>query len=87
MSAAGPVRGFFGGLLMVVGGILTALAGACTVYWTWGTLSDVSQGHGWGLNSGLTDWLLTTAMIGGAPILLGVALFFLGRWLRGRRHG
>lgn len=75
-----PAGRFFGGLLMVVGGLLAALAGLCTALFVGSVVLDMGRGAQNVLNE-TAGWLQASAIIGGVPIVVGVALFFLGRFL------
>jgi hypothetical protein len=67
---------FFGGLMMAAGGLITVSAGLCSAIFSIMALRE----------SGLSDELLTEGLpfvlvVGGVPIAIGLALFFVGRTL------
>jgi hypothetical protein len=80
MSATPPPRmtatRFFGGLLMAAGGLIAVSAGLCSVIFSIMGLRE----------SGLSKELFTVGVplvlvVGGVPIAIGLALFFVGRML------
>ncbi|MBX7249948.1 MAG: hypothetical protein K1X35_13000 [Caulobacteraceae bacterium] len=82
MSGPGALRRFFGGLLMVAGGLIAGLAGVCTLVFGGGSAMDLANGHGYGLGGDLGGLLALVGIFGGVPIAVGLLLFFLGRWVR-----
>ena len=73
---------FFGGLLMAAGGLIAVSAGLCSVVVSIIGLTE----------SGPTVELLTAGLplvlvVGGVPIAIGLALFFVGRGLFRERPG
>ena len=75
-----PVGRFFGGLLMVVGGLMATLAGLCTILFVGSVVLEMGRGNQT-IFGETASFLLLSAVVGGGPIILGVALFFLGRFL------
>lgn len=75
-----PTGRFFGGLLMVVGGLMATLAGLCTVMFVGSVVLEMGQGNQT-IFGETASFLMLSAVVGGVPIILGVALFFLGRFL------
>ena len=75
-----PAGRFFGGLLMVVGGLTAVLAGLCTTLFVGSVVVEMGNG-----NQTIFDetagWLQASALIGGVPLVVGLGLFFLGRFL------
>ena len=71
---------FFGGLLMVVGGLMATLAGLCTVMFVGSVVLEMGRGNQTIFGES-ASFLMLSAVVGGVPIILGVALFFLGRFL------
>jgi hypothetical protein len=70
------VRRFFGVILMVAGGLITFLSGACTLIFSGiGVVSGAQEGH---IEAGLE--IIPTALMVGLPgVGIGLALFFIGR--------
>jgi hypothetical protein len=67
---------FFGGLLMAAGGLIALSAGLCSTIFSIMALRE----------SGLSSELLTEGLpfmlvVGGVPVVIGLALFFVGRML------
>lgn len=62
-------RGFWGGLLVVIGCLIAVLSGGCTLFMI------ISGG-------GLRMLFPIILIIGGAPFLVGLGLFFWGRKIR-----
>lgn len=75
-----PVGRFFGGLLMVVGGLVATLAGLCTVLFVGSVAVEMGRGNQT-IFGETASFLMLAVVLGGGPIVLGVALFFLGRFL------
>ena len=75
-----PAGRFFGGLLMVVGGLMATLAGLCTIMFAGSVGLEMGRGNQT-IFGETASFLLLSAVVGGVPIILGVALFFLGRFL------
>lgn len=75
-----PTGRFFGGLLMVVGGLMATLAGLCTVMFVGSVVLEMGRGNQTIFGES-ASFLMLSAVVGGVPIILGVALFFLGRFL------
>lgn len=75
-----PAGRFFGGLLMVVGGLLASLAGLCTVLFVGSVFLEMGRGNQT-IFGETASFLMLSAVVGGVPIVVGVALFFLGRLL------
>jgi len=75
-----PAGRFFGGLLMVVGGLMAALAGLCTVVFVGSVVVEMGRGNQT-IFGETASFLMLSAVVGGVPIVVGVALFFLGRHL------
>ena len=87
MSDRNFIARFLGGLLMIIGGLVAGLAGACTAIFAGGSLIDLVNGHGWGLSGDLTGFAALTAGFGLLPIAFGVIVFLFGRWLWRRPRG
>jgi hypothetical protein len=69
-----PVQAFFGGALMVVGGLIGGLSGLCTAIFLIGGL----------FGGGMSDYGAVVGLaltVGFLPILIGVGLFIAGRAL------
>ena len=83
-----PVQRFFGGLLMLVGGLLGGLSGLCTLWFIGGTIVSSMQGQlgGGALSSYVWEWVGMGLIVGGLPTVVGVGLFFLGRWMVGKKR-
>ena len=71
------VKSFLGGLLMVVGGLMAALCGLCTV-------AVVLEGFFGPRGELLTgpDLAIVGLFVGGIPTLIGLGIFLIGRALR-----
>ncbi len=74
----GPVRKFFGWLLMAVGGLIAGTTGACSLYIL---ATSIFSGGDLGYFGGLLSWIALVLVVGGIPCLIGVAVFFGGRAL------
>ena len=73
-----PVRRFFGGLLMAVGGLIAALCGLCSLLFVGTMMFDGAlfrEGDIFGL-------ALAVVVFGGVPGGIGWVLFLIGRKLR-----
>ena len=79
MSDTSPVRKFFGGALMAVGGLIAALCGLCTLGIIGFGLVD-TLGNGSSADD-LVGGVAVVSIIGGIPTGLGVLLFMWGRRL------
>lgn len=75
-----PTGRFFGGLLMVVGGLMAALAGLCTIVFVGAVVLEMGRGNQT-IFGETASFLMLSAVVGGVPIILGVGLFFLGRFM------
>ncbi|HET6971377.1 MAG TPA: hypothetical protein VFH92_09650 [Phenylobacterium sp.] len=73
-----PVRRFFGGLLMVVGGLMMGLCGLCTAVFLVASVFDGGGGRELG---GGGELAIMALVIGGIPTAIGVGLFVAGRSL------
>jgi hypothetical protein len=73
-----PVAAFFGWLLMCGGALVAVTTGACTVYFL---AAPILQGGGLEYFGGLLSWVMLVMIIGGIPCLIGVGMFFLGRFI------
>lgn len=82
-----PLQRFFGGLLMLVGGLIGGLSGLCTVWFIGATIYSSAQGQlgGGALTSDVWEWIVTGLIVGGLPTLIGIGLFFLGRRMVGKK--
>ena len=69
------VRKFWGNTFMVLGGCLAVFAGGCGMIFEVMSFFEPSGGEHY-----LTPML--PLVIGGVPALIGVGLFFLGRWIK-----
>ena len=67
-----PLQKFIGGLLMAVGGLIAALCGVCTLYFTVASLAT-SSGEFAG-----PSMLILVLPIGGIPMVLGGLIAFAG---------
>ena len=76
-----PVVAFFGWLLMCGGALVAATTGTCTVYFL---AAPILQGEGVDYFGGLVSWILLVMIVGGVPCLIGVGMFFLGRFVARR---
>lgn len=74
-----PVIVFFGWVLMGIGGLIAATAGACSLIF----LAQVATAGG-GL-AGIAGMLGLIAIFGGTPMVVGVGLFIAGRVISRRR--
>jgi ribose/xylose/arabinose/galactoside ABC-type transport system permease subunit len=76
-SSNRAVARFFGSALMVIGGIVLALSGLCTGLGVlFGIVGALSAG---GSDAGL--YFVYVLVLGGPPIIVALAMFFLGRWI------
>lgn len=73
------VRRFWSGLLIVVGGLMTALCGTCTAFYVVAGIVDAS--HPGPENYGGVV-LVAALILGGLPTLVGVLLLWWGLRLR-----
>lgn len=73
-----PTRRFFGGLLMVVGGLIAALCGLCGSVFVLAGLWTALTSHA---RDG-TEISVMGFFMGGIPTAVGVGLFVAGRSLR-----
>lgn len=78
------VRGFFGGLFLVIGGLTAILSGGCTVLFIIVFLNE-ALASGKDL-SAFFNALWVPFMFGGIPFIAGVILFWIGRLIRGKRY-
>ena len=81
-SDPSPTRRLIGGLLMAVGGLIAVLSGVCTGYVQVVFLLDWRHAPPPGPDNHelhFPPWL--PLLFGAVPILVGVGLFFCGRWL------
>ena len=73
-----PVRGFFNWAMLVLGALIVALAGPCTVFYAGGAVAEIFIGGG-NVDLGLVGFIIVTALIvGGIPLAGGVALLVIG---------
>ena len=69
------VRGFFGGLFLVIGWLITVLSGGCTIIVSFITLSRGTP----------DDFFLgLVLLVGGVPFVIGLVLIFVGRLIWGK---
>jgi hypothetical protein len=68
--------------MIAFGVVMLALCGTCTAFFTISSLAELIQGGHSGDEFGPVPVLQAAAMFGAPPILVGVALIWLGRWLR-----
>ncbi len=68
------VRGFWGGLFLVIGWLITVLSGGCSIIVSLITLSN-------GTPNGFLSLVL---LVGGIPFLIGLVLIFVGRLIWGK---
>ena len=73
------VARFFGLILMTIGGLIAGLSGLCTLGWVGFLYLSVAPAYG--STNGVDSLMTTTFVVGGLPILFGVGLFLIGRWL------
>ena len=66
-----PLQKFLGGLLMAVGGLIAALCGVCTLYFTVASLATSGEFSG-------PSMLVLVLPIGGIPTVLGGLIAFAG---------
>lgn len=76
-----PVAAFFGWLLMCGGGLVAVTTGVCTVYFL---AAPILQGGGVEYFGGLLSWIVLVMIVGGVPCLIGIGMFFLGRFVARR---
>jgi hypothetical protein len=70
-----PAQRFFGALFMAVGGLIAGLSGLCSA-------GVLLIGFASGSDFAETMSVLPIVLfVGGIPIAVGLALFFLGRWM------
>ena len=69
------VRGFFGGLFLVIGWLVTVLSGGCSLI-----VSLISLGNGTP-----NGFLSLVFLVGGIPFVVGLVLIFIGRLIWGGR--
>jgi len=81
-SARDAVKRAFGSLLMLMGAMMAVLCGLCSALFLYIGFSErpdaLTTAEGFGATAGIV------ALFGGPPVLVGLGLFFLGRWLRRR---
>ena len=77
-------RDFFGGLFLVIGGLIAILSGGCTLLFIIVFLNE-ALASGKDL-SAFFDVLWVPLLFGGIPFIAGVILFWIGRLIRGKRN-
>lgn len=77
------MKGFFGGLFMVIGGIIATLSGLCNVFYFFMMLVDAfSAHHGWNdIQAGLGLMMI----VGGIPFAVGLFLYWVGKLISGNK--
>jgi len=82
-----PGQRIVGAMLMAVGGMVAALCGLCSALFLAQTIPHVLDGRPGELEpQSIPDAIVTVALVGGIPVLIGAGLFWLGwRLYRGPR--
>lgn len=81
-----PMRVFFGRLILSAGLLIAFLSGACTLLFWAISIPGVFKRvpvpeHRFHWPTSLADAILTPLAFGGIPILIGIGIVLLGRWL------
>ena len=68
------MKRFFGGLLLAIGIMIAGASGLCTIVFDIMALSEARSAEG-------LSFIALSLLVGGIPFVIGLGLFFWGRWL------